>query len=192
MRSHARTLRTRTSRLGDLLAQSGSHAQALSYYRKAMTELEKLGAESSEDPYARFRVILVRGGIGEMQAHLGERSAALSEYARAIKLLDGIAADPTSGMHSSLRGQAYMRVAAIQAALGAAAEPGQSEQQEHWRTARELYARSLGTWQDMQARGILTAEDRTKPQEVAREIARCDAVLDGAGSHLSNLFPQTE
>jgi len=48
---------------------------------------------------------------------------------------------------------------------------------QHWRTARNLYARSLEVWQDMQKRGILTAEDRTKPQEVAREIARCDAAL---------------
>jgi tetratricopeptide (TPR) repeat protein/tRNA A-37 threonylcarbamoyl transferase component Bud32 len=164
-------------RLGDLLAQSGSHAQALSFYWRALTELEKLGAESSKDEYARFRAILVRGGVGEMQAHLGERSAASAEYSRAIALLDGIAANPTSGMHSSLRGQAYMRVAAIHAALGASPRLGAAERREHWRTSRQLYASSLDVWQDMQKRGILTAEDRTKPEEVTAEIARCDAAL---------------
>ncbi len=40
-----------------------------------------------------------------------------------------------------------------------------------------MYARSLAIWQDMQKRGILTGEDPTKPQEVAREIAQCDASL---------------
>lgn len=70
-----------------------------------------------------------------------------------------------------------MRVAAIYAALGNTADIGAAEQREQWQTARDLYVRSLAVWQDMQKRGILTAEDRTKPQEVAREIARCEASL---------------
>jgi hypothetical protein len=43
--------------------------------------------------------------------------------------------------------------------------------------ARDLYARSRDIWQDMQNRGILTAEDRTKPHEVTAAITRCDAAL---------------
>jgi len=164
-------------RMADLLAQGGSHGVALSYYRKAMAELERMGAESSEDLYLRFGAIMIRGGIGEMQARLGERAAALAELSQAIALLEGIAPDPASGTHSSLRGQVYMRVAAAYAALGGAASIGPAEQREHWRAARDLYARSLDVWQEMQERGILTAEDRTKPREVAREIARCDASL---------------
>ena len=66
-------------RLGDLLAQTGSHGPALSHFRKALAEHEKSDAESSEDLYLRFRAIMARGGIGEMQAHLGERSAAVAE-----------------------------------------------------------------------------------------------------------------
>jgi hypothetical protein len=93
-------------------------------------------------------------------------------------LLDGTAVDATSGTHSSLKGQVYRRVAAAYAALGASPKLGAAEQREHWQTARDLYARSLAVWQDMQKRGILTAEDRTKPQEIAREIARCDAALE--------------
>jgi non-specific serine/threonine protein kinase/serine/threonine-protein kinase len=161
------------ARLGDLLAQSGSHTQALSYYRMALAEHEKLDLESSEDLYSRFGAILVRGGIGEMLAHLGERAAAVAESSRTIALLDRMAVDPMSGARSSLRGQVYMRVAATYAALGASAKLGAAEKQEHRRTACEMYAQSLNIWQDMQKRGILTAEDAAKPQEVARELARC-------------------
>jgi tetratricopeptide (TPR) repeat protein len=164
-------------RLGDLLAKGDSHGEALSSYRMALAEYERLGAQSSEDLYLRFRAIMARGGIGEMQARLGVRSAALAESSRAIKLLDGIAADPASGTHSSLRAQVYMRVAAAYAAVGASGNLGAAELREHWGTARDLYARSLDIWEDMQKRGILTAEDATKPQEVARELARCDASL---------------
>ena len=70
-----------------------------------------------------------------------------------------------------------MRVAAAYAALGASGKLGAAERREHWHTARDLYARSLAVWQDMQKRGILTAEDRTKPEEIARELERCDASL---------------
>jgi tetratricopeptide (TPR) repeat protein/tRNA A-37 threonylcarbamoyl transferase component Bud32 len=162
-------------RLGDLLGESGSHGQALSYYRKALAEYEKLEADSSE--YHRYAAIMTHAGIGEMHAHLGERDAALAQSSRAIALLNGMAADPASSTRSSARGQAYMRVAAVHAALGAYPKAGAAEQRERWHTARAMYVRSLDVWQDMQTRGILTAEDAAKPQEVAREIARCDDAI---------------
>jgi hypothetical protein len=52
-----------------------------------------------------------------------------------------------------------------------------AEQPEHRLAARNMYARSLKIWQDMQKRGLLTAEDSAKSKEVAREIAKCDAFL---------------
>jgi hypothetical protein len=82
-----------------------------------------------------------------------------------------------AGLTRSLRGQVYIRVAAAYAALGASAKLGAAEKREHWRKAREMYARSLDVWQDMQKRGILTAEDAANSQEIARELARCDAAL---------------
>ena len=165
------------SRMADLLAKGGSYDEALSHYRKAMAEHKKVGTESSEDLYLRFGAIMARGGIGEMQARLGERDAALAECSRAMALLDGIAPNLVSGTRSSLRGMIYMRVAAAYAALGASGKLDAAERREHWQTARDLYVRSLAVWQDMQTSGILTAEDRTKPPDVAREIARCDAAL---------------
>jgi hypothetical protein len=40
-----------------------------------------------------------------------------------------------------------------------------------------MYVRSLEIWHDMQRRGILTGEDASKPEEVVRDIAECDAHL---------------
>ena len=160
------------SRIADLLATGGGYGEALSHYRKAMTAYQKEGAESSEDQYLSFGVIMTRGGIGEMQARLGERAAALAELSWALKALDGIAPDTASGTRSSLRGQVYMRLAAAHAALGASEKFSAAERQEHARMAHELYTRSLDTWLDMRKRGILTAEDATKPEEVARALDR--------------------
>jgi hypothetical protein len=86
-------------------------------------------------------------------------------------------ADTASGTRSSLRGQIYMRTAGIHAVLGDVRSLGAAERKAHWQTARGFFRQSLAVWQDMQARGILTAEDATKPEDVAREVARCDAAI---------------
>jgi tetratricopeptide (TPR) repeat protein len=164
-------------RLGDLLAETDRHDEALTHYRKALAEHETLKADSSENLYSRFRAIMVRGGVGEMQARRGERDAALAEASKTLVLLKGIGADPASGTRSSLRGSVYRRAAAVYATLGASTNLDTAERRQHWSKARDLYARSLEVWQDMQKRGILTAEDRTKPQDVTREIERCDGAL---------------
>lgn len=52
-----------------------------------------------------------------------------------------------------------------------------AEQRKYWRTARNIYARSLEIWREMETRGILTGEYAAEPREVAREIARCDSFL---------------
>jgi tetratricopeptide (TPR) repeat protein len=153
------------ARLGYLLAEAGRYEVAFSHYRQSLGEYEQMEADSSEDQYLRFGAILARAGVGEMQAHLGEHAAAVAESTRAIALLDGIAPDPASGARSSLRGQVYMRVAETYATLGGPA---------HRRTARDLYEQSLAVWQDMQKRGILTAEDRTKPAELTRALERLE------------------
>jgi tetratricopeptide (TPR) repeat protein len=165
------------SRMGDLLAQGGHYDEALFNYRKAMAENEKLGAESAENPFQRYGVILTRAGMGEMQARLGERDAALAEASRAMKRLEAIPPDPANAALSTRRAQVYMRVAAIHAALAESRGPDTATHREHWRSARDLYAQSIAIWDDMQRRGILTADDASKPQVAARELKRCEASL---------------
>jgi hypothetical protein len=70
-----------------------------------------------------------------------------------------------------------MRIAAIHAALGASATLARAARREQLQAARARYAQSLAIWQDMKQRGILTAEDRTRPQDAAAAIARCDESL---------------
>jgi len=164
-------------RMGDLLAQSGKYGEALFNYRKALAEHDKLGAESAENPFQRFGAILTHGGIGEMQARLGDRAAALAEASRAMELLEGTPPDPASAAQSTRRAQVYMRVAAIHAALAESRGLDTATQREHWRSARDLYVQSVAIWDDMQKRGILTADDASKPQAAARELKRCDASL---------------
>ena len=163
-------------RMGDLLAKDGKYAEALSSYRLA-AEYMGSGAEAPDDLFFQYGIVMTRAGIGEMQARLGDRAAALAETSRAMERMEKIPAEPMSGTRSSLRGQVYMRFGDIHAALGASENLGAAERRLHWQNARDFYVQSLDVWQDMQERGILTAEDRTKPQDVTAAISRCDESL---------------
>ena len=164
-------------RLGALLGTPGSTRWRSQYYRRAAALIEEASARSPQNLSLRYSEILNRAGLAETQAKVGERSGALAECSRVIALLDETADDPTHSGHRNKRGRAYIHIARAYAALAASNNAVTAKQREHWHAARAMYVRSQQIWQDMQRRGILTGEDATKPEEVAREIAQCDAAL---------------
>jgi tetratricopeptide (TPR) repeat protein len=52
-----------------------------------------------------------------------------------------------------------------------------TNQLDQWRKARAAYEKSLKIYQEMKSKGTLSAVDGTKPDELVREIAQCDAAL---------------
>ena len=162
-------------RISDLLAESGDYLQALSSYGKALAMYEKVSAVAPQILRVHYRVIFARAGIGKMQAKLGKRVDALAECTKANALLNELPADPNIQWQNSMRGQLYTHLAQAYAALATSKSIATTEQREHWHAARNMYARSLEIWQDMQKRGILIGEDPAK--EVASEIAKCDTAL---------------
>jgi non-specific serine/threonine protein kinase/serine/threonine-protein kinase len=163
-------------RLGDLLVQSGQLVEGLSFKRRALELYEKLSAEQPQQLTTRHRAIMARASLGELHARLGNRPAALEAAATAISQVNEVARDPTNGAQSNYRAQVYQAVAAVHVALAEAATTT-GEQREQWQKARETYVQSLEIWDDMRRRGLHTALDEGSPDEVRREIARCDANL---------------
>ena len=51
---------------------------------------------------------------------------------------------------------------------------------EHWTKAKEAYGKSLAVYQRLKDDGKLSAADAAKPDELAAEIAKCDAALQTA------------
>ena len=164
-------------RTADLLVELGDYLQALSHYSKARALYEEVSAVAPHIWRVRYRVIFARAGIGNVQAKLGKRPAALAECSEALALLNGIPENPASRLQSGARGQIHIHLARTYAALAGTKNVPTTEQREHWRSARDMYARSLEIWQDMQKHSILTGEYTAKPEEVTRAIAKCDAAL---------------
>jgi serine/threonine protein kinase len=164
-------------RIGDLLARSGDYAKALSYYRKALSLYEKVWSIAPRIWRVHYRAIFSRAAIAKMQANLGNKNIALGECSKVTSLLSEIPEVPESRLQSGARGQIYMHLAETYATLGTSGSVAVAERRNHWREARNMYTRALEIWNDMQSRGILTGEYTAKPQEVAREIARCNSFL---------------
>ena len=164
-------------RMGNLLAESGDYREALGSYRKALPTYEKLSADSPAQLGLRYRVLLTLAGTGEMEAQLGDRVGAIADSSRAIAMLNETPADPQNSAQSGARGQVYIYLAATHVGLAQSKSADLPQRRKHWRAAREMYIQSQAIWQDMQKRGILTADNGEKPQEVALGIARCDEAL---------------
>jgi eukaryotic-like serine/threonine-protein kinase len=164
-------------RIGFLLGKLNVYSDALSYHRRALALSERLSAEAPQIPRHRYEVLIDRANIAAMQAMLGNRSAARNECLKTLAFLNDTPADPTNTLLSSDRGVVYMILGRAHAALAAAKSATASERQEAWRTARDMFTRSLAVWDEMKKRGTLTAEVAENPGEVGHEIEVCDAHL---------------
>ena len=164
-------------RTADLLIESGDYLQALSHYSKALALYEKVSTVAPHIWRLRYRAIFARAGIANVQAKLGQRRTALAGCSKVLALLNEIPENPASRLQSGARALIDIHLAWAYAALAGTKDVPTTEQQEHWHSARYMYARSLEIWQDMQKHGILTGEYTAKPEEVTREIAKCDAAL---------------
>ena len=76
-----------------------------------------------------------------------------------------------------LRAQAYIYLGEVYSTLATSRKTAPGEGREHWRDARSMYQHSLDIWQGLQKRGILSVPDAGEPEEIARDIAKCDAGL---------------
>ena len=164
------------ARRGELLAGQADYAEALAEERKALGFYGKLVADSPRDLHTRYQTSVVASLVAELNAKIGDKDDALAACAKALGFFKELGGSP-SPVYSDIRGQAYSHLGNAYAELARSSKSPSSEQQEHWRVARDLYRHSLEIWQDIQKRGTLSAELATKPGEASRRLAECEAAL---------------
>ncbi len=99
---------------------------------------------------------------------------ALESYRKALTYYEALkAANPRVGADSEL----YANLGKVHTMLASDAKIPPAERIGHWREARGWYQRSLDAWLDRRHRGMINKDNANKPEEVAREIAKCDAAL---------------
>ena len=83
-----------------------------------------------------------------------------------------VASSPTNASARTTLALLYRQLGDSHAALGAKG----SKQQ--WSAAKDAYQKALDIYQDMKSKGTLSGVDAAKPDELAKEIAKCDAALE--------------
>jgi non-specific serine/threonine protein kinase/serine/threonine-protein kinase len=170
-------LATELQRVADLLGALGDNSQALSNYEKSVEIYEKTSAKAPENLWERLQLVISQAGVGKMQARLGKIASAVEECRKTVSLLEETTENPTNRIHRSLKAQAYQYLGEAYVALATFGNVPSADISQHWTTARDMFQRSSGIYQDMRTRGILSVPDAHQLDEVAGEVAKCDAAL---------------
>ena len=91
--------------------------------------------------------------------------------------MQATAIDPGNAAIRSFFADTYSDLAQADATLATSRSIAAEESRKHWKSARDLYARSLEIWQDLQRRNTLAPADKGKKDAVLKNIAACDAAL---------------
>lgn len=164
--------------LGHALAQAGDLAGALRSNRQALAYFEMLMRKNPQDMHARPRLMRGYNQVGETLLKLGDWTAALEHFRQAVALAERAPAHaPAMSGTDRQVALSYFHIGETYAQMVASANTPRHQRPQHWRKARQAYQHSLELFQELQRKGALTQEYASKPDEITRAIARCDAAL---------------
>ena len=155
---------------------TGKRVEALNSFQKALQVFAELVAKDPANADYRRQWATTYLLLSRFQLQANDLNGAVDSANQGIKIdEDLVAASPTNAGARKTLAQLDSQLGASHAAL--AAKAGASKQPEHWRAARDAYQKSFDIYQDMKSKGTLSGSDASKPDELAKEIAKCDAAL---------------
>jgi non-specific serine/threonine protein kinase/serine/threonine-protein kinase len=165
-------------KVGSMLAARKEYAEALQRYRQALAISEALAAADPENAQARYDVSYGHETIGDLLIETGDLAGALERYRQVLIIRESLSvADPKNAEIRSDLAKTYKNLGKVYTMLASQSKRSVSQRIKHWHQARSWYQNSLDVLLDMRQRGILSSADAGEPDNVAREIARCDAAL---------------
>jgi tetratricopeptide (TPR) repeat protein len=162
-------------RLGEADAANHDLKSALENYRKALAIREATLTADSSNARARDDVSSIYADIGNVLSALSDHAGAVAAFVKAVPLAEEVSAQSPTNMR--LRARLALRYLEAGKSCEQNARPGAADAQTHYRQAKDYLGKSLSIWQDLRSRGTLSPTDSNKPEEVIKEIAKCDAAL---------------
>jgi non-specific serine/threonine protein kinase/serine/threonine-protein kinase len=164
--------------IGAALGGNGDRTGALENFRKALQLFQQLVAKDPNNADFRRQQGLTYLKISTFMSDTGDVLGALSN-AQQAKTLDEalVAAAPKNIVARSNLALIYSQLGKVHAVIASKTGTPVKQQIEHWREARDWYQKSFDIYQDMKSKGTLSGADANKPEELAREIAKCDEAL---------------
>ena len=154
------------------------HASALENFGKAKELLADLVLKDPKNDDFRKQWAIVYLATSRFQGEIDDPEGAAASALEGITITEAlVAASPKNAGAQNTLAQFYSQLGASHVKWALKAETSKELQTEHWRRAKEAFGKSLGLYQDMKSKGTLSAADASKPDELASEIARCNAAL---------------
>ncbi len=165
-------------KLGSALGANGDHAGALGNFQKAQQMFAELVAQDPNN--AEFRRQWAYAYLAMSRFHLeaGEVDNAVASATQGIKVEEVlVVASPTNTNAQNTLTLLYSQLGESEAKLASNTGTSIANQDDAWRAAKQAFQKSLDIYQAMKSKGTLAAADAGKADELAREIARCNAAL---------------
>jgi serine/threonine protein kinase/tetratricopeptide (TPR) repeat protein len=159
--------------LGNVLDESKRDKESLDDYTKAIEIAEPLAAGDSKWREAQKYLTQMFIRLGSLLSRAGKTSSATDYLQRAIsRAEEQCNRDPQNARTRRDLAEAYESMAINRLNVSR-----KSADQNMLHEARSWLEKSFGIWQDMKNKRTLSGADANKPDELAKEIAKCDAAL---------------
>jgi len=172
------TLSDHYLKIGNLLQRVGDLNGAADHYRQVLSIAGTVQAKDPADKTAHQHLSISFYRLGEMLAKNGDLTGARENYLRTLALREELARqEPTNTAAQIDLAFGYLKLGELFATRAAdvAATPGQ--QVELWRESQSWYQRSQNCFLDLRRRGQLSGKYSSMPDDLSREIAKCEAAV---------------
>ncbi len=164
--------------MGVTLTKMNDSAGATEHYRTSLRILDDLSAKNPTNTELQLRKGWGYYRLSDVQSLSGDVSHAEENAQQARNIFEqAVASNAKNTTAAKYLAVVYAQLGKCQALLASSRGAPADKRTDHWQEARDFYQKSLDIYQDMKSKGTLSVADAGKPDEIAREIARCSAAL---------------
>ena len=152
--------------------------EALRNFQKAAAIFAEIVAKDSKNDDFRRQWAHTYLATSRFQLEIDDLDGAVESALEGIRIDEAlVAASPANASAQNTLALLYFQLGTSHVKWSSKIEAAKATQTEHWHNAKDAFVKSLNIYQEMKQKGTLTGADAGKPDEVAREIAKCDAAL---------------
>lgn len=160
-------------RVGDALDHLGRREESLDHFREAFRlHAQELRADSA-NLFKRLALAEDQSRICRVLANLG-RAEAPAACAGTATFVAGTPVEPTHAFPRAFFAAIWSDLGEAYDTLAARRPPSPAAGREYRVTARDMYRRSLDTWADLTARGLVSPIDTGRLSAATRAVARAE------------------
>lgn len=177
-KGHERWLAVTSFSLGKLLASLNRDEEARARYEKAIATSEPLLRGDPERFETRSDLAEMHDAMGRLLDKTGQTSGALRSFEQAMAFAESVVTRDPQNIRA--RGRLAEIYSDIGRGYGKLAEQHDSsviDRKANLRNARDWQQKSFELWWDLKNKSALREIDAGKPNEIAAEIAKCEAAL---------------